>query len=81
MYQKSKNKSQGMKKKDRDKILNNKGKKKKKVCITVVLSIVFGGYLFINAWENAEKAKPERDEKNGIFQIRREKKVKNRMTG
>lgn len=26
------------------------------MCITVVLSIVFGGYLFINAWENAEKA-------------------------
>ena len=42
--------------KDRDKILNNKGKRRKKVCITVVLSIVFGGYLFINAWENAEKA-------------------------
>ena len=36
--------------------MNNKGKRRKKVCITVVLSIVFGGYLFINAWENAEKA-------------------------
>ena len=50
--------------KDRDKILNNKGKRRKKVCITVVLSIVFGGYLFINAWENAEKANvPEEAEK------------------
>ena len=42
--------------KDKDKILNDKGKRRKKVCITVVLAIVFGGYFFINEWENAEKA-------------------------